>query len=622
MTVRKTLSRSITLLVSLLLAASVAASYISILSDRKVAFICDLTASHSGKYQTVITYTDDHSDRYDSQKDGDRILKSEIELQENVPFTLDLKRVLPRTVRIHTADIAVKSLDETADDITVVLSGLKVNRRDVSGLYATEENSGKIIAEKCADDACASKVTGSFSLKLKGSEPGVLSVTSNLNLKAYRGNVAIMAILIIVTVGTGIFYKLIRYVLHKRREQSVNVPDIVFITAVILTSFIPALMFNTKQAPDLNENRFLADYKPLLTEDDVHPINLTWTKDFETWFNDRFGGRTQLINIQRQLVLGLTRDFVISPKSDVCQIQNSWCFSHTDYEQPYATGGYTGALPNLDYISKIAAAVDVPIYALIYPHKSEIYWDKALFSDTVLDPKRGFSFLAEEHLKKVAAPNVHVINLKPVFEKDRVIHPNGLPYLIDEHHATEYGNRLVMDYLNANAPEFKERNHGLDIDKKYPPQQFQIGSGEFLDPGMNPSGVWAVYGQSWGNVFGHGNRVRRNSRFQPQAYPFYSLTDKYRSDISYEYDPKCDSNIHLRNRNAPNFKVYIIGNSFVETLSKMAATEASDVFRRRINSSCGAKNLFSNGVIKQLKELKPDVVLMAIFSETFGADLK
>lgn len=626
MTVRKTLSRSITLLVSLLLAVAVAASYISILSDREVSFICTLTASHSGKYQAVITYTDEKSELEDSWKDGDRTLKTEMELEAGVPFTLDLRRVLPRTVRIHTADIAVSSLDEGAENVTVVLSGLKVNLKDIGGLYLKDETAGRLVAEKCSDDTCASKIAGSFSLKLAGKTPAVLSVTSNLNLKVYRTNFAVLALLIIVTVGTGIFYKLIRYILHKKRENGVNIPDVVFIVAVVLTSFVPALMINTKSyAVEENENRVLDPYKPLFTEDGAHPINLTWTRDFESWFNDRFGGRRQLIRLQQQPIKRL-QSIISMPRAGVCQTGNSWCFTMGEMSELNA-GGYDGKLPSIDYISKIASGTDIPVYLLIFPFKTEIYPEKVLFSNAKSDSGRTFSSKVIEHLKAVAAPNVHVVDLTPAFKEDRLRHPNALSYLIDEHHATEYGGKVVMDYLNANVSEFKERNATLDIDRKYPPEQFQIGSGEFIDANAPDETGRAYYlnyryGQTWGTVFGKENRKKATPRFKLQSYPFYSLTEGYLKDITYDHDLKCDANIHLHNKNAPQFKVYILGNSFIETLAKMVATGASDVYRRRYNSECGPKTLTPTGVLKQLEEIHPDAVLMTIYGETFEADLK
>lgn len=621
MTVRKTLSRLITLIVSLLLAASVAASYISILSDREASFICTLTASHSGKYQTVITYTDDQS-----WKGGDRTLKSEIDLEAGVPFTLDLRRVVPRSVQVKKVDISLNYLGNDGDDISVDLSNLEVNRKKVTGLYVKDQDIGKISAEKCSSGECSTQISDRFTLNLTGNTASTFSIVSDLNLKVYRTHYAVLALIIIVAVGTGIFYKLIRYVLHKRREQSVNVPDIVFIVAVVLTGFVPASLFDSDHAVDNNENRTLANYKPLFVDDGIHPINFNWTRDFETWFNDRFGGRSQLINLQKDPVLRLN-SLISVPRAGVCQTENSWCFTTTEMSE-LSAAGYDGKFPNTDYISKIAAGTDIPVYLLVFPLKTEIYPDKVFFSNSKVDGRHSFSSQAIEHLKTVSGPNVHVVNLTPVFKEDRLRHPEALSYFIDEHHATEYGTKVVMDYLNATIPEFKDRVGNPDIDSKYPPGQFQVGSGEFADPNapdeIGRSG-WSKhkYGSTWGAVFGNEKRFRAYPRFPIQSYPFYSLTEGYMKDVTYEHDRKCDANIHLHNKNAPQFKVYILGNSFVETLSKTAATEVSDIYRRRINNNtCAPHSLTSDGVLKQLEELRPDVVLMTIYGETFEDNLK
>ena len=62
--------------------------------------------------------------------------------------------------------------------------------------------------------------------------------------------------------------------------------------------------------------------------------------------------------------------------------------------------------------------------------------------------------------------------------------------------------------------------------------------------------------------------------------------------------------------------MYVLGNSFVESLSKMLIISVSDVYRRRINSACGPSSLISKNVIEELKILKPNVIIIPFFTRT------
>lgn len=108
---------------------------------------------------------------------------------------------------------------------------------------------------------------------------------------------------------------------------------------------------------------------------------------------------------------------------------------------------------------------------------------------------------------------------------------------------------------------------------------------------------------------------------KPEKYPFYSLSQKYLSDISFSQGRGWNETI-IHNKNHSMFKVMIIGHSFVETLSKIVATSASDVYRMRVgelpNLPNGPDLISSCNIADQVIKLNPDVLIMAFWQGTFS----
>ena len=253
---------------------------------------------------------------------------------------------------------------------------------------------------------------------------------------------------------------------------------------------------------------------------------------------------------------------------------------------------------------------------MIYPIKTEIYPEKVEFLKQNKKSELHFSDRAYTELKKINLPNLHIINVASIFKEEKKRSPDKLLYFIDEHHVTEYGNKVVVEYLNK---LLKTNYATVNLDNLYHPENLNIASGEFLTKNNTWSDYWntMIYGQTWGNVFGHSNRKKLNNYFKPHKYQVYSLSEKYRKDITFTFDAQCDANIHLHNSTVKKSSGYVLGKSFVETLSKMLATSFSDIYRRRINTSCGYRVLSSKEAILQIKKLDPDFVFIAYWVNGF-----
>lgn len=245
------------------------------------------------------------------------------------------------------------------------------------------------------------------------------------------------------------------------------------------------------------------------------------------------------------------------------------------------------------------------IIILNYPVKSEIYNEQIKIISSNYK-KKMFSDYAQNVFEKELGDKVKIINLKEIFLKHK--QDNDLIYFADEHHVTEYGNKLVVDYL-ANILNFKSI--------EYEPQNLNIASGEFFTK-QNEYWSTRVYGETFGNVFGGINTGKENHYFTPHKYKIYSLGNFYQKNIEIKYDKTCDAKINLHNKSIKNgLKVYVLGNSFVETFSKMLITSVSDVYRRRSNNICSSKVLQSSEVVKEVNILNPDIIIIPHFSYAF-----
>ena len=422
-----------------------------------------------------------------------------------------------------------------------------------------------------------------------------------MNLRPRYTHFAVFGILIITFIGTGVFYKLIRFVFNQRAMQQSHYADLVFVLAIVVTLAIPTIGINTKpKTPEPNEKRMLAEYKPFFTNDWHRPVNLTYMKDFENWFNDRFGARNDLVSFKKQVDLHFNK--IIYSKTAFCQKSNAWCFNFYELDKKV---NYPRI--NIPYIKAIINKINIPVIILNYPVKIELYPKKITFLNKKTDKELNkFSDYIQKVFEKELDNRVKVINLKDLFLKHK--QDNDLIYFADEHHATEYGNKLVVDYL-AKILNFKHI--------EYKQQSLNIASGEFF---KSANDYWArrKYGETFASVFGNSETEKNNKYFKPHYYKIYSLDNLYRKNIEIHYNKNCDAIINLHNKTIKDgLRVYVLGNSFVETFSKMLITSVSDVYRRRTNTKCGPKVLKSEKVIKEIKNIKPDFVIIPYYRYMF-----
>ncbi len=91
-----------------------------------------------------------------------------------------------------------------------------------------------------------------------------------------------------------LFYQLISYLAQFKLFENHSRIDIVFVVCFFVLLFLPMLKIDHADK-SVQENRMLAKYKSFFTS---NGINNEYGKNFESWFNDRFWGRSVVINLE------------------------------------------------------------------------------------------------------------------------------------------------------------------------------------------------------------------------------------------------------------------------------------------------------------------------------------
>lgn len=605
-----TLKKTVIVVTSILLGFCIVFLMKGYLSDSRFTFSFMVKPSVSGQYKYYVLYTDEENKDINTENDDESLPLKPIYLLSDRYTEIKYTTYNRPSYNLNKFCLVIKYQGIAKNEISISVEQPKVNRFLIESLYEVEQTLGNSKVEKCLSNKCKESISSSFDIKVRHNK-AKFYVNSDLGISPSIAHIANLGTVIVLILSSSFFYCIICFILNKKREQNANISDLVFVTFVFITALIPMVYFDARLNLEIsNENRMGSNYEALFTNVWMHPINLKWSKQFESYFNDRFGMRNELVSLQKNLAVHFN-NFVYAGNYSFCQKKNSWCFLEKeeigDFKQKNTS------YVNVEYIKKIASSTTKPVYVLVYPVKTEIYPEKVLIFKHTPTPILPFSDYATAKISKINIPNLHVINLKPIFMKEKTMHPDDLLYFTDEHHATEYANKVVMDYLNAKIPEFKYHNLSFKIDKKYPSENLQLATGEFIE---DKQSVGILYGQIWGTVFGHYNRDKKVLYTVPQKYPFYSLSDKYFTDITY-HGGKCWGEGLLHNNNHSKFKLAILGHSFVETLSKLAATSASDVYRMRYSDKC--KEISNFDLLKRrLKIINPDVIIIAFWYETFN----
>lgn len=140
----------------------------------------------------------------------------------------------------------------------------------------------------------SSKQDGKFFRLTSNQQDPYLIYKSPLNLSAKRQvRIDYYIFFIIFVISMLAAHKIVQYLAQFKFKEKTSRIDIVFVTVFFVLLFIPMMKISDAEKSD-QENRMLAKYVPFIKEGQ---INLKYSTNFESWYNDHFLGRDFLINI-------------------------------------------------------------------------------------------------------------------------------------------------------------------------------------------------------------------------------------------------------------------------------------------------------------------------------------
>ena len=181
--------------------------------------------------------------------------------------------------------------------------------------------------------------------------------------------------IIIITLSYMICYKLVQYLARFKIIENNSRIDIVFVVCAVAFMFVPILHINRDEV-SVQENRTLAKYVPLI-DDDSGTINYNFGKDFENWFNDRFFGRRQFINLSKRIDLFINNEM---KNFDAMAGKENWLFTKRWNSEDMFRNKYlfddedlSKLKLRLESLQMWLARHHIKLYLMLVPDKERLY---------------------------------------------------------------------------------------------------------------------------------------------------------------------------------------------------------------------------------------------------------
>lgn len=470
-------------------------------------------------------------------------------------------------------------------------------------------NKQNLKAQHANLDIIKDKIT----LNITNRDPGIIffeSINASLE-QTHKQQVATpLSILIFLTIMLPGYLALSKLLLFK---SMFNVPyaNVALVAFVSLTLLLPASNIDTKSTKSIIENRNLAVYKPI-PHNSV--LNFNYGKNFENWFNDRFYLRSILQKITTSTYYKLNRVFMKGKNYRF----NDWIWGDGDFVR----------IDRNKLEKLVADAISLKnhwnaknLILLVYPSKSEIYCEYTLQTRCEKSSHILFEQI-QQRLKSlnITDPNIKLFNISPYLEKHKK--GNDLLFFLDEHHMTQYGNQIVIDGLIEAGllPQSNNDYHKYEIHSKCATGDFFIPNNCIPDQLNNQY----LKGRAYGIILG--NRWQEDRSMPTHQYIYYNESPQYQKDVTIQNIKieNIQSNMksfklatYIKN-SAPNIyttKISVLGNSFIETLSRALSTRYSDIYRLRISSGTGL--LYKARLLdNKMKNQNLEMIIIPIYSPT------
>lgn len=376
-------------------------------------------------------------------------------------------------------------------------------------------------------------------------------------------------------------YKLVDYLADFKTLQNKSRIEIIFLTLFFVMLFIP-LSYITQEEISQTENRTLAKWKPLITDDGK--INYNFGKDYDKWYNDRFYARDFLLNLNDFVQKTFSINYYRKNKN-VLNRRNNWiCREIKIRENLYTQEELNKALNSVKRVKEFCEKNNIKLYILAAASKEDIY-HKEVFNIENYDTSKRYLQMKKYLEKNTGVPVILA------YPKLRDLSKKEFVYFKTDHHWTDSGAYegylLLMNQIKKDFPN-------IYINK---PTDFEY-------------------------FYSNKVRVSPNDFYEGRTYKVMNLKDKSILDTSYKYfkhkdmdkiqvqttncENGCWERVYKYNKNYPN--IYFYGDSFTLNLLQMLPFSFNTTKNIYIPSHQKNSNLkfFEDDIVKN----KPDILVL------------
>lgn len=374
--------------------------------------------------------------------------------------------------------------------------------------------------------------------------------------------------------------------------------EIIFLTVFFVLLFIP--MSNISKADiSEHENRRLAKYQPVLT--DEGKLNLTFGKDFDSWFNDRFFLRNNLIDLFYKLKMINT---VVEVNSGIYNQKTHWMFAKAHLDYSLQNLDKKSVLNTFEKLNEFCTNNNIKLYVLIVPYAVDIYQAEAY---PYINPYlKQTNYDTVKQLQKMS-------DVKIIFPFDELKKESRKNYVYykTEHHWTDTGAYLgykeLMKTIRKDYPNVKMVSLN-DYDKSYS----KMVRGDF-DRRYD-------IGQTFKNNIPLSKSLEK--KVLTTDYAYYDHKDRNSLKLEVVNIPyHRGKNTYYPNGN--NLRVIELGTSMNENLLGFTQYTFKNLKYIRVNSVKGREESEQYKVMKYYKDdilqYKPDILIFCITTGNLGS---
>ncbi len=369
-------------------------------------------------------------------------------------------------------------------------------------------------------------------------------------------------------------------------NKDTPISDIILISIFFILLFVPVLKIDYKTINAVEENKTLAEFKPLIRKDKT--INYNFGLDFNSWFSDRFYLRKKMIDVYNYI------HYVFFKKNEQGWFEKENGIFMFEFESNHYDNYYVKyQFEYLFKLDKFFQDRNIKFYIIITPQRSDIYplhynpINKGYKNDKFI---KYINSLNNENKLKIVFPYNEI---KEETKKDLMY------YKVDYHwtdDAAFIGYQKVMQLIKKDYPNIKVLSKN-DFNYFYD-TKLRINYNELKEYGtvFNPVGVKRKDLEKFINTKYRYYRHKNIDKLQ-DIY----IDEKYKR-FNYFYYPE-----------GADLRVILLGPSTIEALSHTIPFTFKNVLKIRTNAIKGINDF---KIMKYYKDIilnyKPDIIIFCI----------